>query len=321
MSALLEPKTNAPYARLKGRLDRHEIIVLDGGIGTEVLRRGVYWRSHGLDQHPEVVLQVHLDYLAAGAEVLRTDTFQLSRRSYLSLFQGIGHLRRIGASGLEEKAGRLIRKAVEVAREARRLAGREADGVAVAGVVSPLEHCFRPDLTPPLDQCRDEYREIVQAFEQAGADFILFESMNRISEACVACEAARAAGLPVWVSFVVREEARLLSREPLSRAVAAVEAFGVDVVAVNCAPLDDIRTALEVLRKHRRGVIGAYAHIGRYDPPSWKFGFYPRFTLTESVPPAQYLEAAREWRNLGAQVIGGCCGTTPAHIRALREGL
>ncbi len=309
------------YGAIEEKLSRGEVVLLDGGIGTEILRRGVYWRAHGLEQHPEVVLQVHLDYLAAGADVLRTDTFQLSHRSYLNLFQGLEHMRRIGADGLEHKAGRLIRKAVELAREARRRAGREADGVAIAGVVSPLEHCFRPDLSPPLDQCRVEYREIVEQLSAAGADFILLESMNRIAEASVACEVAAASGLPVWVSFVVREDARLLSREPLAEAVRTVERFGVRVVAVNCAPLDDVRAAVEALRKHRRGPIGAYAHIGRYDPPSWKFGFYPRFTATESVPPGRYLAAARGWRELGAQVIGGCCGTTPEHVRALREGL
>lgn len=309
------------YQAIRQKLACGESILLDGGVGTEVLRRGVYWRSHGIEQHPEVVLQVHSDYLAAGAEVLRTNTFQLNRRAYQNLFQSLEHMRRIGAKDLEHKASNLIRRAVELAREARRVAPGETDGVTIAGVVSPLEHCFRPDLTPPLDQCRAEYQEIVGDLKAAGADFILLESMNRIAEARVACEVGRASGLPVWVSFVPRENARLLSGEPLAEAVKAVEPLGVDVVAVNCAPYEDIRAAVAELRKHRQGPIGAYAHIGRYDPPSWKFGFYPRFSSTDSVPPSRYLGAAREWKQVGAQVIGGCCGTTPEHIRALREGL
>jgi homocysteine S-methyltransferase len=145
--------------------------------------------------------------------------------------------------------------------------------------------------------------------------------MNNIREASAACEVARASGLPVWVSFVVREGARLLSKEPIAEAVQAVEPLGVDVIAVNCAPIEDITAALAELRRHRAGPVGAYAHIGHYDPPSWKFGFYPRFSGSDQVSPARYLEAAREWKRLGAQVIGGCCGTRPEHIRALREGL
>ncbi len=313
--------TNLSYQVIKNKLARGETVFLDGGVGTEILRRGVYWRCHGIEQHPEVVRQVHADYLAAGANVLRANTFQLSRRAYLNLFHGLEHMRRIGAKNLENKASQLVRRAVELAQEARKLAGREPDGVAIAGVVSPLEHSFRPDLTPPLDQCLAEHGEIVEQMKAAGVDFILLESMNRISEARVACEAARTSGLPVWVSFVIRENAQLLSKEPLAEAVQALEPLGLEVLSVNCAPLADITAALGELRKHRAGPAGAYAHIGRYDPPSWKFGFYPRFTLTDAVPPARYLDAAREWKKIGAQVIGGCCGTTPQHVRALREGL
>ena len=105
------------------------------------------------------------------------------------------------------------------------------------------------------------------------------------------------------------------------RASVVVVSCRVDVVLVNCAPVEDITAALSALAKARSSPIGAYAHIGRYDPPSWKFGFYPRFSGTDAVPPAKYLEAAREWKDLGASVIGGCCGTTPEHIRELRRGL
>ncbi|HLW80071.1 MAG TPA: homocysteine S-methyltransferase family protein [Terriglobia bacterium] len=336
------------YWAIKDKLARGDAVLVDGGIGTEILRRGVYWRCHGLEQHPEVVAQVHADYRAAGAEVLKTDTFQLNRRAYLNLFHGIEHMRRIGPQGLEHKAGLLTRQAVALARqaangsagsggsphparppgqagEATTQAGQASQAAqptpAVAGVISPLEHCFRPDLSPPAAQCRAEYDELVGDMKAAGADFILFESMNRVEEARTAAEAARDAGLPVWVSFVVRNDGNILGHEPLAEAVKALEPLGVDVIAVNCAPLDDITRAVAELRRHRTGPIGAWAHIGRYDPPSWKFGFYPRFSGAEAVPPARYLEAAREWKRIGAQVIGGCCGTTPEHIRALRHGV
>jgi S-methylmethionine-dependent homocysteine/selenocysteine methylase len=309
------------YAKIQERLARGETILLDGGIGTEVLRRGVYWRCHGIERKPEVVRQVHADYIAAGADVIKTNTFQLNRRAYTSLFHGLEHMRHIGPPGLEHKAPRLVGQAIELAREARRQAGRETDGVAIAGVISPIEHSFRPDLVPPPDQCRREHAEVVQQMKSGGVDFILFESMNSISEAVAACEAARASGMPVWVSFVVREGACLLSKESIAEAVKALEPLSVDVIAVNCAPIEEITAALTALRELHSGPIGAYAHIGRYDPPSWKFGFYPRFSGADQVTPAKYLDAAREWKRLGAQAIGGCCGTTPEHIRALRQGL
>jgi S-methylmethionine-dependent homocysteine/selenocysteine methylase len=309
------------YLAIRRKLANKQTVVLDGGVATEVLRRGVYWRGHGVEHHLEVVRQVHADYLAAGADVIRANTFQLNRRAYLNLFHGLEHMRRIGAKDLEHKAGRLVQLAVQLALEARGRAGRDSDGMAIAGVISPLEHCFRPDLNPPPEQCRAEHAEVIGQMKAAGVDFILLESMNRILEAQVACEAARAEGLPIWASFVVREGGRLLSREPLSEAGPALESAGAEVIAVNCAPLADITTAVKELRQHCAVPIGAFAHIGRYDPPSWKFGFYPRFSGTDAVPPAKYLEAARQWKDLGAQVIGGCCGTTPDHIKALRAGL
>jgi len=74
-----------------------------------------------------------------------------------------------------------------------------------------------------------------------------------------------------------------------------------------------VRVGLEKLQPHWSGPIGIYLHIGRFDPPEWLF--------TDEYPPARYVEEAREWRRLGAQVIGGCCGTTPDHIAGLASGL
>jgi S-methylmethionine-dependent homocysteine/selenocysteine methylase len=306
---------------LRDKLARGETVLLDGGVGTEILRRGVYWRCHGIEQHPEVVAQVHEDYLRAGAEVIRTDTFQLNRRAYSNLFHGLEHMRRIGPKGLEDKWALLARRAVELAQQARRQTGRETDGAAIAGVISPLEHSFRPDLVPSDEECRREHAEIVAVMKSAGVDLILLESMNTLREARAACQAARAAGLPVWVSFVVREDARLLSGEPLAAAVEAVEAAGAEALLVNCAPVADVTAAVSELRRAAKKPCGAFAHIGRYDPPSWKFGFYPRFSGTERITATSYVQAAQAWIKEGARIIGGCCGTTPEHIRALRESL
>jgi enediyne biosynthesis protein CalE2 len=307
------------YAHVREKLEGGGTVLLDGGVGTEILRRGVYWRCHGIERRPEMVQQVHEDYLAAGAKVIRTDTFQLNRRAWLNLFHGLEHMRRIGPKGLEDKWAMLTRRAVELARAAQKKAGK--DSVAVAGVISPLEHSFRPDLVPSEADCRREHAEIAGLMKSCAVDFILLESMNTAREAHAACAAAHAAGLPVWVSFVVRENGQLLSKEPLSEGVRAAEAAGADAILVNCAPVADITAALDTLIKLSGKPAGAFAHIGRYDPPSWKFGFYPRFSGSGEVPPTRYLESAREWQRLGAKIIGGCCGTTPDHIRALAEGL
>ncbi len=227
-------------------------------------------------------------------------------------------MRHIGAPGVESRAEELIREAVERARAAREMGKRD---VAVAGVMSPLEHPFRPDLAPAAEAAVEGHREIAGLLARGGVDLVVLESMNTIAEARVAVEAVREAGLPVWASFVIGPEGEVLSGESLTDGVAAVEAAGAEAVLVNCAPPHDVGSALERVRASADGPVGGFAHIGKFDPPSWKFEFHPRFSGTEVWPPDRYVEVAEEWRRTGVQIIGGCCGTTPEYIRALRDAL
>lgn len=306
------------YDQVREALESGAFVLLDGAMGSELVRRGVRWRGHGLRTDPAAVQALHEEYIAAGADVIRTNTFQLNRRTYQNVFRSPEHMRHIGAPGLESRAPELLRKAVEVARAARDRAGRP---VAIAGVMSPLEHCYRPDLTPPADAARAEHREIARILADAGVDLFVLESMNTIAEARIAAEAAVETGRPVWVSFVLGPEGQILSREPLEDGARAMQALGVSVIGVNCAPPDDITAAVDRLADGAGRTVAAYAHIGHFDPPSWKFEFHPQFSGTEAWPPARYAEAAEGWRARGAGVLGGCCGTTPDHIRALREVL
>jgi len=91
---------------------------------------------------------------------------------------------------------------------------------------------------------------------------------------------------------------------------AALEPLGVDAILLNCAPPDDITAGMKELAPHVRVPFGAYPHIGRFDPPEWMF--------TDEYPPARYREVAGRWKDMGARILGGCCGTTPDHIAALR---
>ncbi|HWP56758.1 MAG TPA: homocysteine S-methyltransferase family protein [Candidatus Acidoferrales bacterium] len=307
------------YDATNNRLRRGQLVLLDGAIGTEIVRRGVRWRQHGLRSDADKVQAVHEDYIRAGADVITTDTFQLTRRTYLNLFHNLEHMRRIGAPGLEHQAAELTRRAVAVARNAIATAAVNRP-VAIAGSVAPLNHCFRPDLSPPYEEALREHAESVTLLKDAGVDLILFETMNNLSEAKAALQAGRETGLPLWVSFVLAPGGRkILSGEPLGAAARLAEEMGCDALLFNCAPPEDISVGLEELLNRSKIPLGAYAHIGRYDPPSWKFEFHPQFTDTESWPPERYAESAKRWRELGATIIGGCCGTTPAHIRAIRE--
>ncbi len=307
------------YDRIRSRLQKREPVLLDGASGTELVRRGVRWRKHGLLTDTAAVEQLHREYVEAGADVIRTNTFQLNPRVYRNVFRNLEHMRHIGAPGLESLTPRLLRTGVQLARQARAKAGREE--TAIAGVLSPLEHCFRPDLAPTPEQARREHEELARVFAEEAVDFLLLESMNTIGEAKAALAAGRATGLPVWVSLVVGPEGELLSGEPLAQAAAEMERGGAEAVLVNCAPPVDITRAVETLRQACSVPIGGFAHIGHFSPPSWKFDFFPQFTDTEEWPPERYADEARRWRERGATILGGCCGTGPGHIQALRAWL
>ncbi len=307
------------YHSLEARLKSHEPVLLDGAMGTELVRRGVRWRKHGLLTDADRVQQLHADYLAAGADVIRTNTFQLNPRIYLNVFRNRDHMRHIGAPGLEDLTPKLLRTSVRAARQARAQGSRQ--DVAIAGVLAPLEHCFRPDLAPGFEVASAEQLELARVFAEEKVDLLLAESMNTIAEARAVAEAAGTVGLPIWISFVIGPEGELLSREPLAQAIAEVEKLGAQAVLVNCAPPAEIGRALAKVQAATRLPFGGFAHIGRFSPPSWKFEFFPQFAETESWPPERYAGEALRWREQGASIIGGCCGTTPAHIAALKASL
>ncbi len=302
---------NPRYTKLKDHLAHREIIILDGGIGSEMLRRGVTWEGHKVESEPDAIRSIHADYIRAGADVISTNTFQLARRSYMNHFADLDHMRRIGATDLETRAPILIREGVKRAIEARDKVGRP--DVLIAGSMTTLDWCFRPDMAPSLLDMRAEYRETIRAFQDAGADLMLFETFNSSKEARTALEAAREIGIPAWVGFVCDWKGRLLNGETMAQLRQGLAGVEPDVLLFNCAPVPDVTLALRELSKDYGKPMGAYAHVGRFDPPDWMF--------TDEYPPDQYLGAARKWASMGAQVLGGCCGTTPMHIEALKKGL
>lgn len=299
---------NSNYEPIREKLNTGKTVILDGAIGTEILRRNVTWADHQLTNKPEFVRGIHEDYIRAGADVLSTNSFQLCRRALYNHFRDDQHRHHIGAKDLDTRANTLLTASVHLAREARDHVGAKRP-VAVAAAVTTLEWCFRPDLAPSVEQARNEYREIFQTVKDAGADLVLLETVNSIAEARVASEVAKSLSLPLWVAFVCDEEGKLFTGETMAEATAALERVGVDAILLNCAPPDDITAGMRALAPPAHVPIGAYAHIGRFNPPEWLF--------TDEYPPAKYLAEAAHWKEMGATILGGCCGTTPDHIAAL----
>lgn len=283
---------------LRERLESLVPILLDGATGTELARRGVQidvpeWSATALLSAPDLVRQVHAEYVDAGAEWITANTFRT-------------HARNLAHCGLSHRAVELTDLAVRLARDAA--AGR----ALVLGSQAPLEDCYSPHLVPPEADLEREHRAMARNLADAGVDAILVETQNTIREAAAAARAAAGTGLPVLVSFVCGRDGRLLSGEQLASAASAVLGCRPAALLVNCLPPESVAAALTELLAAAAGLpVGVYANIGYAD----KRG---QWVMTDSVEPAVYAAQSAEWLRAGARIVGGCCGTTPGHIAAVR---
>jgi S-methylmethionine-dependent homocysteine/selenocysteine methylase len=294
------------------RLGRGDVLILDGGTGTELQRRGVpmdgvAWSATAMLHHGDTLREIHADYIRAGAEIITTNTFAAAR-----------HM--LEPAGLGDRVRELNRTAVALVREARDHAagGRE---VWIAGSISTMapgaDHARRPDAAAAAPH----YREQAEVLAEAGVDLLLLEMMRDVDHTRAAIAAAAATSLPVWVGFSCARSTRgevvmfpgILEDAPFRAVIGPAMAAGGSLVAVMHSEVEDIGPALEVARGAWPGPLGAYAHRGRFVMPDWQFD--------DTITPEDYLAAARRWVELGARVVGGCCGIGPDHIRVLAEGL
>ena len=278
-------------------------------MGTELTKRGIdtsapLWSARALSLAPAVVTGIHREAFLAGAEILTACTFRT-------------HVRNLISSGLSSEEVRdasvsLAKKAVALARAARS-AIDEPREVWIAGSLAPLEDCYQPDLVPDdLDLSR-EHRWQALHLAEAGADFVLIETMNTIREAVVAHRAVIETGLPAMVSFVTNGQGALLSGESLVEAAGAVleDLPAPLAVGVNCIPANRIEEELERLAVAFPGLpLVAYGNTGR--PLDGSGLLY-----SDPLDPDAYARLARRWIPLGVRIAGSCCGTDARHTAAL----
>ncbi|HZT20365.1 MAG TPA: homocysteine S-methyltransferase family protein [Dongiaceae bacterium] len=299
-------------ASLQERLDRGDVVILDGAMGTELQRRGVpmdgvAWSGLAIETHPETVRAVHRDYLRAGAEILIANSFATSR-----------HV--LEAAGLGDRVAALNRRSIELAREA---AASEAPDrqVWIAGSISSFVPSGDDRRRPTRAAERASYREQAALLAEAGADLLALEMIRDIDQACVIVEAAATTGLPIWVGFTCRlaDDGRtvlLLGRDverPLRDCMGPVLAAGpCTAVAVMHADLEATGRALDVVFENWAGPVVCYPECGEWANPDWVFG---------ELAPETLASAAESWVGRGVRVVGGCCWIGPDHIAAMARRL
>ena len=303
------------YQDIKRRLDAGEIIVLDGGTGTELQRRGAQmdpsaWCGPASLNNSELLTQVHLDYINAGADVITANTFASSRLM-------------LTPAGYANRVEEINRIAVDAALRARDLAIAKSPSrkIAVAGSLSHMVPVAAG--TAKVDQARvpsnDElahaFGELANILKASGVDHIMLEMMYEPNRVPIALNAALATGLPVWFGMSARRtpDGRVVTFDqhqelPLETITKLIPKTGVDVAGVMHTGAEIIGETLAAIRKNFSGPMSAYPDSGYFEMPDWRF--------VDVIAPDRLENFFSDWIDLGAQLIGGCCGLTVDHIHA-----
>jgi homocysteine S-methyltransferase len=290
-----------------------EVVILDGGLATELEARGFdlsdrLWSARLLLTHPDAIEDVHLDYFRAGAQVATTASYQATVPGFAA-----AGLDRATALAAIRTSVALARRALE--RYAEEL-GLQTSGLRVAGSVGPYGAMladgseYRGDHDPGSTVLRDVHGPRIEALVEAGADLLAFETIPTIREAEVLMRLLDGVDVPAWLSFSCRDGASTSAGEPIADAMAVGIHPRVVAVGVNCtAP-----RFLPPLLAAARGIASvpriAYPNGGdRWDASARRWmadagGVFDPQTVAS-------------WTGLGATWLGGCCGTRPAHIVAL----
>ena len=282
-------------------------VLADGAMGTVLYARGVFinrcYDELNLSD-PNLILSIHEDYLQAGAEILETNTFGANRF-------------RLTRHGLASKVAEINAAGVKLARQAvDHLQEKQAGTAYVAGSIGPLGVRLEPLGKTGLDEARAAFAEQIRALADAGVDMLIIETMPALNEAREALLAAEetAPQLPVLVMVTVDDDSNCLDGSSPQQAAALLTEWGADAIGVNCSTgPSTVLTAIEAMRTATTLPLAAMPNAGM-----------PRAIEGRNIylcSPEYMASFARKAIAAGAQIVGGCCGTTPNHIRAMRSAM
>jgi homocysteine S-methyltransferase len=279
---------------------QNEVIVFDGGVGTYLYEKGIYINTC-FDElnltNPDLVADLHREYVQAGADVIETNTFGANRF-------------KLAPHGLEPRVYEINKRGAELAKRAA------GDSVLVAGSVGPLGVQIEPIGKLSFREAQDAFEEQIKGLLDGGADLIILETFSLVAELLQAIRATRALSpsIPLIAQVTVNDDGMLLSGARLESFVSEISREAVDVIGLNCsvgpkAMLD----ALEALKTLTKLPLSVQPNAG---VPQNVGGRNIYMTSPEYI--AEY---AKRFIQTGATIIGGCCGTNPEHIRAIRRAV
>ena len=291
---------------------RQRPLLCDGAMGSLLYARGITYEqcfdALNLTQ-PELIASIHREYISAGAEIIETNTFGANRA-------------KLEAYNLGDQVREINFRAVRLAREAREISGLP---VFVAGAVGPTGRPLQAPDEHRLSELRAMFREQIGALQEGGADLVILETFSSLAELRQAVLAAKeVGGLPIVAQMSFYEDGHTLSGQSAARVATVLNDLGVDVMGANCsvgpaATLDALQEMITEMRQLEDGV----------KPELRLFSAQPNAGLPTRIgnrffyvaTPDYFADYTLRFAQAGVRLIGGCCGTTPRHIAAMRNAL
>ena len=285
--------------------------ILDGAMGSELIRWGMelpehIWSAAANLTNPELVLKIHREYVDAGADYITANTFRTTPRAFGKLDSLVAGSVEVNKKDAVLNSRNSLFTAVELAKEAA------SNSVKVLGSIASLEDCYSPELFPGKNTAITEFRQLGGWLSDAGVDILLLETMNSIAEAEAGLIALQSFELPIWVSFVMKDDEHLLSGDLLLDALTLLQDHSVNTVLLNCNPLQRTEKAMILLTKNWTGKWGIYPNLGIGEPS-------PNGRITKYESMEKFTALMEKAIDLGASVVGACCGSTPEQISELSK--
>lgn len=296
-------------------MDSSVVTLLDAGMGRTLSMKGIeipptIWSANALLVAPEIVKEVHLENIQAGAKVITTNSYGII-------------LADLAKINIEDQYESLNILAGKLAVEAVTDSGKS---VEIAASLPPQNGSYRSDLVLDRSVIEPLYRRQAKLLEPF-VDIFLCETMSSIDEAISAAAGVSGLGKPVYIGLTLHDEksATLRSGESLQSAVQALADFNVAGILANCCLPERISDAIPLLAASGVDFFGGYANAFTRVPQDWLLGggkeFDGRLTMRDDLSPEFYSEFVVDWIAKGANFVGGCCGTTAKHIQAISEKL
>jgi len=304
------------YSSVIDRLSNGETIILDGATGSELENRGVQMDNTWCGTASleiDTLKQIHKDYIDAGSQIITTNTYASSRMI-------------LESGGVGERFEEINLSAINAAKEARNES--ERDDILIAGSLShqvPYEDAFKTQkekdkyklkLTP--DFFKKNFDEMAMFLANNGCDLLLLELMYRPDRMEIIFESAKKANIPVWAGFSARKNSwcqslSLTTDYDLSfkDLIKIVNHYDLGAVGIMHCDINVIEECIKEIRDSYDGPIMVYPEVAVFK--------FPNYDTSSVISPSDFLNEARKWKNLGAQIIGGCCGTSVEHIKVLQD--